>query len=280
MRRVLLFVIICLLIVACGPNDENGNGDGEENRLTLATTTSTEDSGLLDFILPVFEEEYDATVDVVAVGTGQALEIGRARDADVVLVHDRSREDEFVSEGYALARYDVMYNDFIIVGPPDDPAGIDGMEDSVAALSTIADSGSTFVSRGDDSGTHTKELSLWSEANIIPAGDWYLSAGQGMGAVLTIADEVRGYTLTDRATYVARQAEGISLVALVEGDERLFNPYGVMAVNAERYPDINDELAQDFIMWLTSIVTQELIASYKVNGIQLFYPSSDQWNGQ
>jgi tungstate transport system substrate-binding protein len=272
MKRVLFFVII-LLVAACGSDEGDDNRDASENRLTLATTTSTEDSGLLDYILPEFEATYDAAVDVVAVGTGQALEIGRAGDADVVLVHARSREDDFVAEGYADARYDVMYNDFVIVGPSEDPAGIGGMDDAPAALAAIAENESTFVSRGDDSGTHTKELNLWEAADIMPEGNWYMSAGQGMGAVLTIADEVQGYTLSDRATYIARQAEGLSLAVLVEGDERLFNPYGVMAVS-------DDKLAQTFITWLTSIETQEFIASYEVSGIQLFYPNSDQWNAQ
>jgi tungstate transport system substrate-binding protein len=277
MKKHTLFVILMLVaasLAACG------SPQPRDSSLTLATTTSTEDSGLLAYILPGFEEQYNATVDVVAVGTGQALEIGQSGDADVVLVHARSREEQFVEQGYAPARYDVMYNDFVIIGPSDDPAGIAGMTDATAALTAIAEQEATFVSRGDDSGTNIKELSLWDEAGITPEGDWYLAAGQGMGAVLTIAHEEQAYTLSDRATYLARQAEGLELEVLVEGDERLFNPYGVMPVSTERYPDVNGELAQDFVAWLTSIETQELIASYEVNGTQLFFPNSEEWQNR
>ena len=273
---LLILLIILLTLSACNSAEKNTS----EKRLTLATTTSTEDSGLLAYILPAFEKEYGATVDVIAVGTGQALAIGQAGDADVLLVHARSREDEFVAQGYAQARYDVMYNDFVIVGPAYDPASIAEMSDVTVALTAIANSQAIFVSRGDDSGTHIQEQSLWAHANLTPKGDWYFSAGQGMGAVLTIADELQGYTLTDRATYLARQAEGLSLVVLVEGDERLFNPYGVMAVNPEKYPNVQAELADDFIEWLVSVETQERIASYVVNGQQLFFPNSAAWHAQ
>lgn len=249
----------------------------EMGRLILATTTSTEDSGLLDYILPVFEEEYGVTVDVVAVGTGQALELGANGDADVVLVHARAREDAFVEEGNGTERYDVMYNDFIIVGPADDPAGIAGMESATEAFAAIAEGEAIFISRGDDSGTYSKELSIWEAAGIEPEGDWYISAGQGMGAVLGMADEFQGYTLADRATYVARLAEGLALEILVEGDPILFNPYGVIPVNPEKHPGVNDEMAQVFVEWLTSLETQELIASYEVNGEQLFVPDSEAW---
>ena len=250
---------------------------GEEARLLLATTTSTEDSGLLDYILPDFEEQYNATVDVVAVGTGQALELGANGDADVVLVHARAREDEFVAEGNGTQRYDVMYNDYVIVGPADDPAGIQGMTDAAAALTQIASEEALFVSRGDDSGTHTKELSIWAAAEIEPSGDWYQSAGQGMGEVLTIAAEQQGYTLSDRATYATRKAAGLELEILVEGDPVLFNPYGVIPVNPEQHPDVNAELAQAFADWITSLETQELIASFEVEGQALFTPDSEAW---
>jgi len=232
---------------------------------------------LLDYILPDFEEKTGIEVDVIAVGTGQALEMGRAGDADVVLVHSRAAEDQFVAEGHGTERYDVMYNDFIIIGPPSDPAGISGMESAAEAFARIAETESIFVSRGDESGTHNKELAIWKEAGIEPSGDWYQSAGQGMGAVITIANEQQGYTLSDRATFVAFDAEGLELVILVEGDPILFNPYGVIPVNPETHPGVNYEAAQQFAEWITSLETQELIASFEVNGMQLFIPDSEAW---
>ncbi|GAB4410390.1 MAG: substrate-binding domain-containing protein [Anaerolineae bacterium] len=246
-------------------------------RLILATTTSTEDSGLLEYILPDFETKYNANVDVIAVGTGQALQLGQNGDADVLLVHARAREDQFVADGYGTARYDVMFNDFVIVGPAADPAGIRGMADAAAAFARIAETGSPFVSRGDDSGTHTKEQAIWAAAGITPAGDWYVSAGQGMGEVLTMSEEMGAYTLSDRATYAARQANGLTLEILVEGDPVLFNPYGVIPVNPQKHPNVNAELAQAFAEWITSLETQELIASFQVNGQTLFTPDSEAW---
>lgn len=246
-------------------------------RLILATTTSTEDSGLLEYILPDFEAKYNAEVDVIAVGTGQALELGQNGDADVVLVHARAREDQFVADGYGTARYDVMYNDFIVVGPSADPAGIKGMTDAAAAFARIAETGSSFVSRGDDSGTHSKEKAIWTAAEITPEGEWYISAGQGMGEVLTMSDEMGAYTLSDRATYVARQATGLTLEILVEGDPILFNPYGVIPVNPEKHPNINAELGQAFADWIASLETQELILSFKLNDQSLFTPDSEAW---
>jgi tungstate transport system substrate-binding protein len=260
------------------PAEEAAEEPAEEGqRLILATTTSTYDSGLLDFILPDFEEKYGVEVEVVAVGTGQALALGEAGDADVLLVHARAREDAFVESGNGTARYDVMYNDFVIVGPADDPAGIKGMESAAEALATIAASEATFVSRGDDSGTHTKEKAIWAEAGIEPSGDWYQAAGQGMGAVLTMSDEQQAYTLSDRATYLARKAEGLTLEVLVEGDPILFNPYGVISVNPEVHPGVNFEMAENFVEWLTSVETQEMIGSYERNGSVLFTPDSEQW---
>jgi len=190
----------------------------EPQVLTLATTTSTENSGLLAYILPDFEKRYNARVDVVAVGTGQALEIAAHGDADVVIVHAPSKEDAFMETGHGLLREDVMYNDFVIIGPSQDPAGISGLKDATAAFQEIASTGSTFISRGDDSGTHTKELAIWKEAGIEPSGSWYISAGQGMGAVLTMAQEKQAYTLADRGTYLARTKEGYNLPILAEGD--------------------------------------------------------------
>lgn len=245
-------------------------------RLILATTTSTQDSGLLDYILPVFEEAYGVDVDVIAVGTGQALELGRNGDADVLLVHSRSQEDEFMQQGFGGVRYDVMYNDFIIVGPESDPADTAGTTDAAAAFTSIAETASLFVSRGDNSGTHNKELTIWKSAELTPEGDWYISAGQGMGEVLNMSDELQAYTLSDRATYIAAQ-DNLSLVILVEGDELLFNPYGVITVNPETHPMVNAELARNFADWLVSVPTQELIASYQAHEQQLFTPNSDLW---
>ena len=217
-----LFFIVALMTVACGGNPEEPPaeeaGSGNPQSFILATTTSTEDSGLLTFILPEFEEEVGATVEVVAVGTGQALQLGEDGNADVLLVHARAHEDAFMDAGHGTRREDVMYNDFVIAGPAADPAGIRGMADASAAFAAIAGAEAPFVSRGDDSGTHTKEKAIWAGSGIEPAGDWYNSAGQGMGAVLTIADEEGAYTLSDRATYLARTLEGTELEILVEGD--------------------------------------------------------------
>lgn len=250
----------------------------EEGKLILATTTSTADSGLLDYLLPDFEAIYNVNVDVIAVGTGQALKLGEAGDADVVLVHARELEDAFVEAGYGMNRQDAMYNDFIIIGPADDPAGIKGMKEAAQAFARIAETKATFISRGDDSGTHVKENSIWAEAGIKPEGDWYVSAGQGMGAVLTMANEQMVYTLADRGTYLARTMEGIDLVILVEGDPILFNPYGVIAVNPELHPDVNYDLAMAFIEWLTSVEVQLKISQFvHPSGEVLFYPYSEAW---
>jgi tungstate transport system substrate-binding protein len=248
-------------------------------KLTLATTTSTENSGLLTYLLPSFEEAYGVTVEVIAVGTGQALQLGEDGNADVLMVHARAREEAFMDAGHGVRREDLMYNDFVIVGPPDDPAGIQGMQRATRALEEIANSEATFVSRGDDSGTHTKEMAIWQGAGIDPAGDWYISAGQGMGAVLTMADELKGYTLSDRATYLARTLEGTDLIILVEGDPILFNPYGVMAVNPDKNPQINNQLANVFIDWLIAVPTQDKIGEFGVDefGAPLFRPDSAAW---
>jgi len=245
----------------------------------LATTTSTENSGLLDYLLPDFEAEYNVEVDVIAVGTGQALQLGEDGNADVLMVHARAREDAFMEAGHGVRREDLMYNDFVIVGPEGDPAGVKGMTDAAQALAKIAKAGSPFVSRGDDSGTHTKEKSIWAAAGVEPSGDWYISAGQGMGAVLTMADEERAYTLSDRATYLARTLEGTDLKILVEGDPILFNPYGVMVVNPNKGEHIQSDLANTFIDWLISVPTQEKIGQFGVEefGAPLFAPDSDPW---
>ncbi len=251
-----------------------------EGKLILATTTSTEDSGLLTYILPEFEKLTGVTVDVIAVGTGQALKLGEDGNADVLLVHARAREDEFMAAGHGVRREDVMYNDFVIVGPDDDPAGIRGMTNATESFTMIAEAQAPFVSRGDDSGTHSKEKAIWSAASIEPAGDWYISAGQGMGAVLTMAAEEQAYTLSDRATYLARLKEGLELRILVEGDPVLFNPYGVIAVNPEKNPAIQYQLAEQFIDWLISVPTQAMIEQFGVEdfGQPLFIPDSVPWH--
>ncbi len=249
------------------------------DKIILATTTSTQDSGLLDVILPDFVAKSGIQVDVIAVGTGQALQLGKDGNADVLLVHARASEDAFMEEGHGVRREDVMYNDFVIVGPASDPAGIQGGSDAAAALTAIAEAEASFVSRGDESGTHTKEKSLWTAAGIEPAGDWYISAGQGMGDVLTMADEMEAYTLTDRATYLAMRLGGLDLEIVVEGDPVLFNPYGVIAVNPDKNANIKVDLANEFIDWLVSLPTQELISEYGVAefGAPLFTPDSTAW---
>lgn len=249
------------------------------NRLTLATTTSTQDSGLLDFLLPNFEAEFGLKVDVIAVGTGQALQLGEDGNADVLLVHSRAKEDEFMANGHGTRREDVMYNDFVLLGAEADPAGIKGMTSAADAFKKIAETQSAFISRGDESGTHTKEKSIWKSAGIEPAGDWYISTGQGMGEVLTMANEQQAYTLSDRATYLARTKAGLDLVILVEGDKSLFNPYGVIAVNPEKNPNIQADLALKFIDWIISVPVQEKIESFGVAdfGSSLFVPDSSPW---
>jgi len=311
MRRVVLFFLVLsalLVLAACGgggaaeptaapttaaaapteaaPAEPTPEAAAEEPQvLRLATTTSTADSGLLDAILPGFEAAYNARVDVVAVGTGQAIEIGQAGDADVILVHARAREDAFVEEGSGLARYDVMYNDFILVGPTDDPAGVQGMTSAAEALAAIAAAEAPFASRGDDSGTHTKELSLWEKAGVTPEGDWYNSLGQGMGETLTFANESEAYTLTDRGTYLSMSPTLPNLAIMVGGesiadnaDTALLNPYGVIPVNPELSANINAELAQQFVDWLISPEVQEQIGQYGVEefGQPLFYPNAAQ----
>jgi tungstate transport system substrate-binding protein len=252
---------------------------GVEGHLVLATTTSTADSGLLDYLLPDFEKEAGAKVDVIAVGSGQAIKLGQDGNADVLLVHSRAAEDEFMAAGNGVRREDVMYNDFIIVGPESDPAGIKGMSSAVDAFKKIAETKSTFLSRGDKSGTNTKELTIWKAAGIEPAGEWYKSTGQGMGEVLSMADETQGYTLSDRATYLARTKEGLKLAVLTEGDKILFNPYGVIAVDPKKNANIQGELAQKFIDWIISVPVQEKIAEFgKADfGRSLFIPSSKPW---
>lgn len=239
--------------------------------LRLATTTSTENSGLLQALLPAFEKESGYKVQVIAVGTGKALRMGQDGDVDVVLVHARADEDKFVAAGYGVQRRDVMYNDFVIVGPKQDPAGIKDASDAQVALARIAARKTPFISRGDDSGTHKKELELWNAAKLKPAGTWYRAIGQGMEQALAMASEVQGYTLTDRGTWLALKAK-LDLDLLIQGDTRMFNPYGVIAVNPARYPDVNYKGALALIDWLTSTAGQARIGAFQVAGETLFFP--------
>jgi len=250
--------------------------------MILATTTSTDDSGLLDYLLPDFETVCQCKVNVVAVGSGQALQLGVDGNADVLLVHSPAKEKEFMANGDGVRREDVMYNDFVIVGPQDDPAGIGSADTAAEAFNMISAAGETFISRGDDSGTHTKEKSIWTAANIEPTGDWYISAGQGMGAVLTMAEELQAYTLSDRATYLSRTKQGIKLTILVQGDPLLFNPYGVIAVNPAKSPNIKPDLANQFIDWLISVPVQEKIGQFGMAefGQGLFTPDSGPWKSR
>jgi tungstate transport system substrate-binding protein len=245
----------------------------QSGRLRLATTTSTENSGLLAVLLPPFEAKTGLKVDVIAVGTGQALRLGEAGDVDVVLVHARELEDKFVADGYGVNRRDVMHNDFIIIGPSSDPAGVRGMKDSAAALKRLAERGAVFVSRGDNSGTHVKEQTLWKAAGLSPSGRWYREAGQGMGPVITMAGDLQGYTMADRGTYLSMK-DKVQLGVLVEGDPRLFNPYGIIAVNPDRFPHVAYFEAMQLIAWMTSVEGQRIIGEYKVGTDVLFFPDA------
>jgi tungstate transport system substrate-binding protein len=256
--------------------------------LKLATTTSTADSGLLDNILPEFEQLCGCRVDVVAVGTGQAIEIGSKGDADVLLVHARKSEDKFVADGHAKERFDTMYNDFIILGPQDDPAKAGSAASAKDALKAIMDTSSTFASRGDKSGTNSKELSIWSSLGITPTADmpWYKALGQGMGETLTFANEQGVYTLADRGTYLSMKDKLPNLAVVVGGntlaenkDKSLLNPYGVMAVNPDTHPGVQYDLAMQFIQWLNSVETQQKVGDYGKDkfGQSLFYPASAEW---
>jgi tungstate transport system substrate-binding protein len=249
-------------------------GDNPEKIIRLATTTSTENSGLLNAILPKFSTETGYQVHVIAVGTGKALRMGRDGDVDVVLVHARPAEDKFVAEGYGEKRYGVMYNDFVMVGPKEDPAGIAGAKTATEALGKIAHTQSIFVSRGDDSGTHKKERGLWKAAGISPKGGWYREAGQGMGKVLQIAGEMGAYTLTDRGTWLAYQDKSPLRISF-QGDPQLFNPYGIIAVDPKRHPDTNYQGALALIGWFISPHGQELIGDFKIGDNKLFTPSAD-----
>jgi tungstate transport system substrate-binding protein len=253
-----------------------GSALAQDRSITVASTTSTEQSGLFGYLLPRFSEASGIQVKVVAVGTGQALDIGRRGDADVVLVHDKPAEEKFLGEGFATRRNDVMYNDFIVVGPRADPAHIAGDKDVADALRKIAAAKAPFISRGDRSGTHEAELRLWKIAGIDVAaakGDWYREIGQGMGPALNMASSTNAYLLSDRGTWLSFKNKG-DLAILTEGDKRLFNQYGVMLVNPAKHPTVKAKDGQAFIDWLISPKGQETIAGYKVGGEQLFFPNA------
>jgi tungstate transport system substrate-binding protein len=264
MIRIIALVLSILVV---------GPAWSEERFITLSSTTSTQDSGLFDHILPIFTAATGLTVHVVAVGTGQALAIGMRGDADALLVHDRIGEDKFVAEGYGIDRRDVMYNDFVIVGPSADPAHIRGLKDARTALTQIAAAKAPFASRGDDSGTNRMELRLWKSAGIQPdpQSGWYRDLGQGMGPTLNIAAGMNAYTLTDRATW-ANFKNRQSLEILVEGDPSLFNPYGSILVNPAKWPNVKFSDAKIWHEWLTTKPGLDAITSYKINGEELFFP--------
>ena len=250
----------------------------QDQSIVVASTTSTQDSGLFDHILPLFEGKTGIDVKVVAQGTGQALDTGRRGDADVVFVHAKAQEEKFIEEGFGVKRFDVMYNDFVLVGPKSDPAGVSGTEDIAAALVAIQEKNAPFVSRGDKSGTHSAELRLWKDAGVDIAtakGDWYKEIGQGMGAALNTAAAMNAYVLSDRATWLSFENRG-ELDIAVEGDKRLFNQYGVMLVNPEKHPSVKAEAGQQFIDWLVSPEGQKAIGEYKIGGKQLFFPNATQ----
>ena len=249
----------------------------QEKSIVVASTTSTQDSGLFEYLLPLFKKKTGITVKVVAQGTGQALDTGRRGDADVVFVHAKSAEQKFLAEGQSTTRYPVMYNDFVLVGPKSDPAGIKGMKDVVGALQTIKAKQASFISRGDRSGTHIAELQLWKDAGIDiekDKGSWYKAIGQGMGAALNTASASDSYVLSDRSTWINFKAKG-DLAILVEGDKRMFNQYGVMLVNPAKHPNVKADLGQQFIDYLVSPEGQKDIAGYRINGQQLFYPNAN-----
>ena len=265
-----------LLIAAAASLVFASSAVAQDKSIVIASTTSTQDSGLFGHILPMFKAKTGIDVKVVAQGTGQALDTARRGDADVVFVHAKPAEEKFLSEGFGVKRYPVMYNDFVLIGPKSDPAGIKGSKDIVAALGAIKAKGADFISRGDKSGTHQAELNLWKVAGVDIAkdkGPWYKEIGQGMGAALNTASASNAYVLADRGTWLSFKNRG-DLVIAVEGDKRLFNQYGVMLVNPEKHPSVKKDLGQQFIDWLVSSDGQKAIADYKINGEQLFYPNA------
>ncbi len=267
LRKIIFFLIVIFCI----------NGaifvQAQEQRLRISSTTSTDNSGLFNALNPPFEKMFHCRVDIIAQGTGKALKTGEMGDCDVVFVHSRSAEDKFVNSGYGVNRRDVMYNDFVIIGPKEDPAGIRGNHNAAEVLKKIAFTKSYFISRGDDSGTHKKEKTLWEKSSITPKGRWYIEAGQGMGAVLQLANEKRAYTVSDSGTYLVYR-EKIDLEVLSEKDPVLYNPYGIIAVNPAKYPSVNYILAMSYIGWVTSPQGQKIIREFGKEkfGQVLFHP--------
>jgi len=249
----------------------------QDRSIVVASTTSTQDSGLFGYLLPIFKAKTGIEVKVIAQGTGQALDTARRGDADVVFVHAKSQEEKFLAEGFGVKRFDVMYNDFVLIGPKGDPAGVKG-RDIETALKTIQAKAAPFVSRGDKSGTHSAELALWKQAGVDIAaskGSWYREIGQGMGAALNTAGAMNGYVLSDRGTWISFKNRG-DLEIAVEGDKRLFNQYGVMLVNPEKYPSVKKQFGQAFVDWLVSAEGQAAISGYKIDGQQLFFPNAEK----
>ena len=268
-RRLLLAATFCAALSATPTL-------AQDKSIVVASTTSTQDSGLFEYLLPLFTKKTGIAVKVVAQGTGQALDTGRRGDADVVFVHAKSAEEKFLAEGQGVKRYPVMYNDFVLIGPKSDPAGIKGMKDVAKAFQTIKDKKADFISRGDKSGTNIAELKLWKDAGIDiekDKGPWYKAIGQGMGAALNTAGASSAYVLSDRGTWIHFKNKG-DLAILVQGDKRMFNQYGVMLVNPEKHPNVKKDLGQAFIDFLISPEGQKDIANYKINGEQLFYPNA------
>jgi tungstate transport system substrate-binding protein len=266
-RRALLLVVALMLVAA--------SGRAEDRSIVVASTTSTQDSGLFGYLLPLFKQKTGIDVKVVAQGTGQALDTARRGDADVVFVHAKAQEEKFLADGFGVTRYDVMYNDFVLIGPKSDPAGVKG-HDVLAAFRTIEAKVAPFVSRGDRSGTHSAELALWKEAGIdlsAHKGPWYREIGQGMGAALNTASAMNAYVLSDRGTWISFRNRG-ELAILVEGDTHLFNQYGVMLVNPAKFPHVKQEDGLAFVDWLISAEGQAVIANYKIDGQQLFFPNA------
>lgn len=292
LTSILALLLILSLLVGCAPAEEEPAEEPvetpleevvveeaeEKGSIILSTTTSTQDSGLLDYLLPIFTEDTGIEVKTVAVGTGKALQMGRDGEADVLLVHAKADELIFVEEGHGSERHDVMYNDYVLVGPAEDALGLkeNSPNDITQGLKTISEGGATFVSRGDDSGTHKKELAIWKVAGIEPTGEWYLEAGAGMGDVLKITNEKQAYTISDRATYLSNKGD-LDLEVIIEGDDNLFNQYGIIPVNPEKNDLINNEGAIEFMNWMLSDKGQGLIEEYGIEeyGQPLFVPNAD-----
>lgn len=267
--RYLTVAFVALLLAAAPVS-------AQDKSIVVASTTSTQDTGLFGHILPLFKKKTGIEVKVVAQGTGQALDTGRRGDADVVFVHAKTQEEKFVADGFGVKRFDVMYNDFVLIGPKSDPAKVKGGNDILTALKAVYEKGAPFVSRGDKSGTHSAELRLWKDADLDPAGakpSWYREIGQGMGAALNTASAMGGYVLADRGTWISfKNKEQLEIA--VEGDKRLFNQYGIILVNPEKHPSVKKDLGQQFIDWVVSAEGQDAIRSYKIGGQQLFFPNA------